>query len=119
MLPNQIQKLNETGLGLLSKAALCTQTKDALSFTELGLKCLAEARSILEQHRRNSVLLFAECCLHISRKPECYPAYLEFCTRNDLTIVSELDFKSVIGEVALTPDEAVATPSHPLELNTG
>ena len=115
MLPKQIQKLNETGLDLLSKAARCTQTKDSLAFTELGMKCLAEARTILEQHRRNSTLLFFECCLHLARKPDNYPAYLEFCVRNDLEVVSEIDFKAISDTIdlppTLAPSEAVATPS--------
>lgn len=95
MLKSQASTLNETGLALLAKAAQCTSTKDVTSFTELGMKCLEESRTILAGLKSNSVLIFIECCGHLSTMGN-YGTYLDFCARNGLEVMSEVDFQAVV-----------------------
>ena len=94
MFKSQAKKLNETGLRLLEKADKCTKVQDVESFIKLGAECLEKSREILSQMRSNSVLIFVECCAHLESK-NSYGDYLDFCARNGLEILSEIDFKSV------------------------
>lgn len=95
--------LDETGHECLRKAQACTTSKEVQSFTDLGLKCLAEARQILDENQRNSVLVFYEVCLHLGRAGGPYPAYLEFCARNQFQTLSEIDFTSISEKLANEP----------------
>lgn len=114
MKTKQIQILNETGLGLLAKANLCTVAKDAQTFTDLGLKLLAEARSILDSNRRNSVVIFVEFCAYLGKCHQQYSAYAEYCGRNGLEIVSEHDFEALC-EHLIIPDALAAARRPPPE----
>lgn len=99
MLRSQAEKLNSTGLALLDKAESVAKASDVRSYTELGMKCLEESRDILEGLKRNSILIFIECCSHLFLEtPGRYGAYLDFCARNGLDILSEEDFKSLMAE---------------------
>ena len=113
MLKNQVVILQETGTELLQKAALSTQAKDVREFTTLGLQCLSEVRDILDKMRHNSTLLFLECATHLRLKGN-YPAYLTFCARNSLEILSETDFNLVISEIYNTKPELFAEEENSL-----
>jgi len=95
MLKSQAETLNLTGLALLDKAPQLQDTEEANATVELGMKCLAEAREILSQMRSNSVLIYLECCAHLSTSGG-YGFYLDFCARNGLEIMSEIDYDSAI-----------------------
>ena len=99
MKQTQIQILQESGIALLAKASRCEKTSDVQTFTDLGLKCLKEAREILDTLRSNSVLAFIECAWHLSRDSRNYGVYLEFCARNRLEILTEVDFDSISEEL--------------------
>lgn len=99
MLQSQVRKLHEAGLSLLEKALVCGDVRDIQTFTELGLKCLAESRSIFEGMRLNSAHLFLEICAQKSVSPESYSEYLDFCARNGLEIISEQDFVLFCNEI--------------------
>lgn len=101
MKPTQIQILQESGIALLAKASRCEKTSDVQTFTDLGLKCLKEARDILDSLRSNSVFAFIECAWHLSRDSRNYGIYLEFCARNRLEIVAEIDFDSIAADLYL------------------
>lgn len=100
MKTQQMLSLNQTGLECLKKAELCSTSKEVQAFTELGLKCLAEARAILDENKRSSALVFVECCLLLNRAPGPYPAYLEFCTRNNLERLAKADFEALAEALA-------------------
>jgi len=91
MLKSQAETLNATGLALLDKATQLQDTEESNATIELGMKCLAEARDILGKMRSNSVLIYLECCAHLSSSGG-YGFYLDFCARNGLEIMSEIDF---------------------------
>ena len=95
---SQIQTLTETGESLLKKAELCSKATDVRTFTELGLNCLAEARAIFDQLQLNSVLLFIECRAYLGLSGADYPAYLCFCARNALEILSQGDFEALVNQ---------------------
>lgn len=113
MKTKQIQILNETGLDLIRKAGLCTVAKDAQTFTDLGLKCLAEARSIMNANRRNSVIIFVEFCAFLHKTWHNYTVYAEFCSRNDLEIASELDFEALCEQIIIPDSLAEASEPAP------
>jgi len=75
MFKSQSQKLNETGLELLDGATRCTKASDVKLFTELGMKCLEEAREILSEMKSNSILIFVECGANVGALGN-YGAYL-------------------------------------------
>lgn len=93
MLKSQAETLNDTGLALLEKATKLQDTDEANSTIELGLRCLDESRAILSEMKSNSILLFLECGARVGALGN-YGAYLDFCARNGLEILSEIDFKN-------------------------
>jgi hypothetical protein len=95
MLRSQASTLNETGLNCLAKANECTAIKDVTAFTELGMKCLEESRTILSGLRSNSILIFLECCARVEQRGN-YGEYLDFCARNGLETLSEKDFRNLV-----------------------
>ena len=100
MLKSQAATLNETGLELLEKAKQVGKVSDAKTYTELGFKCLAEARDILAEMKSNSILIFFECCAHKNVSfVGWYDAYLDFCARNGLEILSEEDFDNLAKDI--------------------
>ena len=100
MLKSQAETLNSTGLALLAKATECTKPGDVKSFTELGMKCLEESRSILSDMRSNSILVFIECGAHVGISASGrYGIYLDFCARNGLEIFSEKDFEAASKQI--------------------
>lgn len=101
MKTTQIRVLQENGIALIQKAAMCEKTSDVQTFTDLGLKCLKEARDILDGLKSNSVFAFIECAWHLSRDSRNYGVYLEFCARNRLEIVAESDFDSISADLYL------------------
>lgn len=98
MLKSQAATLNKTGLSLLEKAEACTKASDVTQFTELGLKCLAESRDIIHDMKHNTVLIFIECCAHLGAVGN-YGDYLDFCARNSLDILSEVDFGRISKDI--------------------
>lgn len=98
MIRGQIQTLMETGNELLLKARSSVSTKDTVAFTELGMKCLSEAREIADGLRRNSILLYLECVTQARKAPD-YDAYLDFCARNSLDTMANKDFYEVTADI--------------------
>ncbi len=109
MKQTQIQILQESGIALLAKASRCEKTSDVQTFTDLGLKCLKEAREILDTLRSNSVFVFIQCCWHMHRDSRNFGVYLEFCARNKLEVVSEVDFDSISADLYLKISEMSET----------
>ncbi len=95
MLKSQAQTLNDTGLALLDKATKLTITEEVNATIELGMRCLEEARVIFMEVRSNSVLTFIECGARVGALGT-YGEYLDFCARNGLETMSEIDFQSCI-----------------------
>jgi hypothetical protein len=99
MLDNQIINLTETANHMLTLARSTGKASEAEKFTELGLKCLAEARGILRERHRNSVQSFLEVAAFLGLRGDQYVVYLEFCARNNLEILSGEDFAAMVAEI--------------------
>ena len=98
MLKNQILTLTKTGEELLLKAQSAQKAKDIETLTDLGLKCLAQAREIVLAMRHNSLLLYLECLTQLEKRGS-YTNYQDFCARNGLEILSEQDFDLMVAEI--------------------
>lgn len=99
MLKSQAILLHQAGELNLEKAKKATKLSDVKAFTEMGLKCLGESREILEGLKRNSILTFFECCARLEHDGRNYGAYLDFCARNGLDTLSEVDFEAMAAEI--------------------
>ena len=99
MIRQQISELSTFSSAMLEKASLSTKSSDAKIFSELAFQALEQLHRMNDSIRRNSVLVFAECCAHLGKAGTKYPNYLEFCARNDFEIVSELDFDELIHDI--------------------
>lgn len=95
MLKAQMIALNRSGTEMLAKANVAGSIKDVREFSELGLRLLAESRSIFEQLRVNSLVMFLEISFAAGYRPR-YEVYLDFCTRNALDFVSKQDFDCTV-----------------------
>jgi len=98
MLKNQVLTLTRSGEELLARAQVQQKAKDIETLTDLGLKCLAQAREIVLEMRHNSTLLYLECLTQLERRGD-YVNYQEFCVRNGLDIHSREDFDKVVAEI--------------------
>ena len=99
MYKNQLDILNKAAENFLSDAQACKAGKARSELTELALKCLAEARGLADEMRRNSVLLFINCAAFLGKDWKKYPVYLDFCARNGLEILSKKDFDILSNSV--------------------
>jgi len=97
MIKTQYMMLNETGMRLISESRNYTKVAEIEKMINMGMKLMEEARTIMELQKRNSVVLFMEFCAHVGISPN-YVVFLEFCTRNNLDMYSETDFKEYTGE---------------------
>jgi hypothetical protein len=98
VLKDQALRLHELGNELLTKASASSKATDVQAFTELALKSYQESRLIWDTIQANSVLTFLECQLrHFDGVT--YQNYLDFCARNGLERLSEVDFDAVLGEI--------------------
>ena len=98
MYQTQIKLLNDVAADLLTSVAKL-KPLEALAAAAEGRKCLAEARAIADTLRGNTPVLFIECCAHLGKAGTSYPAYLEFCARNSLAMLSQEDFEGVVREI--------------------
>lgn len=91
MLRNQMVRLNDLGEQFLTKA-LEAKGSTAKELTEAGLRCFEEARQIFMALASNSILLYFECAVQRGSRGN-YSEYLDFCARNGLETISEVDFE--------------------------
>jgi len=95
---SQIQVLNQAGNDFMLRSRRAESNKEAIKLSEIGMKMLAEARTVLDSCRRNSVILYLEISLATSHKPT-YTSFLTFCARNNLEIISKTDFQAVSDSI--------------------
>jgi len=98
MLNNQLNLLQNMASELWKKATLTGKPSEVQQLTELALKCMADARDILRDKSRNSVLNYAECCIGAMKQPD-YSHYLDFCARNSLPVMSQPDFEDCLRDL--------------------
>ncbi len=91
MKTKHIQLLNDQAAHYFEQAINTPKPKDKLLFTEQARSLLSEARDVFQNSKRNSILVYFEFMLLLSKKP-AYDSYLEFCVRNELDLLSEKDY---------------------------
>jgi hypothetical protein len=90
---NQLDMLEAAASDFFQKGRMCVKAADAEKFTTLALSCLAEFQKIKATMANNSAMLFFECCTELDKRGN-YRAYLDFCARNGLEILSQDDFEA-------------------------
>jgi len=94
MKTNHITTLSNQADHFFAAAKETDKAREKIMFTDMALTLLREAQSILKSSKRNSLIVFFEFMVLTGKLPT-YEIYLEFCARNDLDILSKVDYQSL------------------------
>jgi hypothetical protein len=98
MQKKQAEILHSTALAFLEKAQLSVKASDAKVFYDLAADALERSCAILAELRKNSLLMYWECCV-VAPGMGNWGSYLDFCARNSLQVLAKEDFDAFLARI--------------------